>query len=539
MTAKSQFRQYVIKTSDPWISRQVVRLGNLSRTVQTGTPGVYYARQYNDDVIEVYNAMLLPPKFDRRVEVGEHRQAPGRWQIIRGLEDYGVPADGGQIGYHHEQHEEAGGDRLALDRKQIVQLSVRVQNAAGWIVRLFGAVRHTANGVVRINTQNVNLSSYVVTTGAKFVAIETDDDGVVSINDGTPFAAPNIGTVANMPAPAFGKYTRAWVLLFGGQILNDSHIVVPMPPDYIPTPAAPSALDDLTDVNAPAPTLGQVLTYDGAEWIADDPTGGGSSPIYQDLSSQVDGVVDHFNLSVEATDDGMLFYGGVFQPQSAYTMDVDSLGLTTSFVPVLGESLVFVSGASGASPLSFAALNDTPSNYVGHGGKVVKVKGDASGLEFIDGAGIVFAGSTTTDGQNQNRTSGGTYTAHAAFITIHQPIKLNSVKWDVSSAKTYSLKLYRGWQTTTAWADLGNQVTAGRTAEVTWSASDIVLMPGHYVLELTWTGAAVVDDNTVDSQPNTPNMFSFFMIERTRYGATFDTTFSAAIKLVAYLGTET
>lgn len=412
MTAKSQFKQYVIRTSDPWISRQVVRLGNLSGTVQTGTPGVYFARQYNDDVIRVHNALALPPLFDRRVEVGEHRQAPGQWQIIRGLEDYGnTPANGGQVGYHHEQHEERGGDRLALDRKQIVQLSVRVKSAAEWIVRLFGGIQRTANGVVRIDTQNIDLSSYVVTTGAKFVAIETDDDGVVSVNEGTPFAAPGAATVADMPAPALGKYTRAWVLLFGGQVLDDTHIIVPMPPDYQPVPEAPSALDDLTDVNAPAPTLGQVLTYDGAEWIADDPTGvAGDGVVYEDLSSQVDGVVDHFDLGTESTDNGMLFYGGVYQPQDLYELDVDGLGLTLDFVPVLGETLIFIHGADGLfSPtLDFIGLGDVPSDYTGHGGKVVAVKSDVTGLEFIEPS---AGGRTLIDSQTPTGTGTVSFTS--------------------------------------------------------------------------------------------------------------------------------
>lgn len=150
---------------------------------------------------------------------------------------------------------------------------------------------------------------------------------------------------------------------------------------------------------------------------------------------------------------------------------------------------------------------------------------------------ITFDVGTTTDGQNQNRTSGLTYTAHRAYITIYQPLKLTSVKWDVSSAKTYTLKLYRGWQISTVLSNLGDQTTSGRTAEVTWSASDILLMPGKYTLELTWTGAAVVDDNTADGGTPTPKTFQFFEIERTEYNTTIDNNQSAAIKLDAKLGT--
>jgi hypothetical protein len=45
------------------------------------------------------------------------------------------------------------------------------------------------------------------------------------------------------------------------------------------TPAIPSELDDLTDVNASSPATGDVLTFDGAEWVPEAPTGGGSSTL--------------------------------------------------------------------------------------------------------------------------------------------------------------------------------------------------------------------------------------------------------------------
>ena len=149
-----------------------------------------------------------------------------------------------------------------------------------------------------------------------------------------------------------------------------------------------------------------------------------------------------------------------------------------------------------------------------------------------------FDAATTTNGQNQNRTTTGTMTAHRAYITTYRPLKLKEVLWDVSSAKTYTVKIYRGWQLTTVFANLGDQVAAGRTAELAWNAADIYLPPGHYVLELTWTGAAVIDDNTVGCSPNSPNTFEFFAFERYQQDTTFYTTNSPALKLAAYLGAE-
>jgi hypothetical protein len=147
---------------------------------------------------------------------------------------------------------------------------------------------------------------------------------------------------------------------------------------------------------------------------------------------------------------------------------------------------------------------------------------------------ITFDASTTTAGQDYDRTSGGTYETHRAYIFLTCPIKLNQVLWDVSSAKTYTLKIYRGWGLVDVFANLGDYVASGRTADAPWSAGDVFMPLGRYVFELSWTGGAVVDDNNA----NSPNRFSFFDIEYSQYNTTFDANFSAAMKLVAYLGTE-
>jgi hypothetical protein len=208
---------------------------------------------------------------------------------------------------------------------------------------------------------------------------------------------------------------------------------------------------------------------------------------------------------------------------------------------ILTESDIIGSG-SGGHVIVYSGTEFTARLHMEFAGTLVVTDDVASNTTIVTGtvaSGIVtfdFAGSTTTNGQDYNRTSGGTYTAHRAFIHITQPIKLHQVLWDVSSAATYNLKVYKGWSyTSTPILSLGDQVTGARTADVTWDANDTFLNSGRYIFELTWTGAKAVDDNTADS----PNYFDFFSIERTQYDTSFETAYSAAIKLVAYLGTET
>lgn len=213
-----------------WRREQNVRLGDYSENVETGTPGEFYARQTNGRVIRVINAIHTSPRFDKRVRVACSKYLPNKWKIVEELEDYNDPVSEGEIGYHHEQHEEQGPDRVTLDRKQVRQLSVRA--AGGWIVKVFGAAVPTASGIVFVDNEFIDLSGETVTEGAVYVSIEADDNGDLSLNPGTPFGAPNIGTASDIPVPDPGKYPIAYVMMYEGQTeIIDNHIrpFLPLP----------------------------------------------------------------------------------------------------------------------------------------------------------------------------------------------------------------------------------------------------------------------------------------------------------------------
>lgn len=226
---KQLIRRDIDTYAPEWIDRQPVLLGDYTATVQTGTPGMFYTRQYNGKVIEVYNAANVPPTFDLHVIVGRKKSLPAIWQIIEIRETYLTPAGSGQIGYHHTQHEFPAGDTVWVRRKQQIELTVLVSDAAGFIVTVYGGVGNSTAGLTQVSTQFVDLSSYVVTAGAKFVSIETDEDGVLSLNEGVVFGAPEIATLNDVPAPVPGKGTVAAVLFYDGQSeLSDDDILVPV-----------------------------------------------------------------------------------------------------------------------------------------------------------------------------------------------------------------------------------------------------------------------------------------------------------------------
>lgn len=286
-----RIRKTIERLGGEWNNEQEAWLGNLAGTVESGTSGVLFARLMNGDVVRVYNTIGVPSTYDLHVKIGENKHHKKIWQIIRITENYSVPAGSGLLAFHHTQHEEEGSDRLNLDRKQILTYSVRVAVAASFIVVVYGGYFPNSSGFGMTEHQLIDLSSYQPEFGAVYVAIEMDDDGVLSVNGPSDnFGAPAAGDVTFFPVPEDGKHHVALIVLFEGQAeLLDSHIRVPAP--VVLSPQEPSVPDDPTRYiaiynkflgsGAIAYTLGEATSGTGREWTIETdtviPIGGGGS----------------------------------------------------------------------------------------------------------------------------------------------------------------------------------------------------------------------------------------------------------------------
>jgi hypothetical protein len=250
---RKRIQAAIRKQAGEWINEQDAWLGDAAGTVETGTAGILWARLANGNAVRVHNTLGVPSDFDLHIRIGENRHQRKIWQIIRIVDDYDTPAGGGRIGYHHTQHEFMQPDQVILDRRQILQLSVLVSDGAAFIVTVFGAFVHTPGGIAKVDTQALDLSSYAVTAGAKFINIEANDSGALSLHAGSTFGAPAIATVADIPTPDPGKYMIATVLMYEGQteITNDD-IRVPMPLGIIPKSAAAQIDEATADIPASA-----------------------------------------------------------------------------------------------------------------------------------------------------------------------------------------------------------------------------------------------------------------------------------------------
>lgn len=250
--------------SADWLEQVPAVLGDLEGNVEAGG-SLVYARLDNGYVIVALN-YVAPLIFDLHVLVGRNKAQPGYFQVISVRETYTNPVSD-FIKYHHEQHEFPAGDTVWVDRKQLMPLTILVSDPAGFMVRVFGDVALTANGIQKIDNQDIDLSGYVPAAGAKYVSIEVDDDGVVSVHDGTAVGAIETLTEADIPVPAAGKYFLGYVLLHETQAeLNNNDIRVAFPLNGNPGNFQPLD-EELTEIAALTPNEGDIMQYTGGAWV--------------------------------------------------------------------------------------------------------------------------------------------------------------------------------------------------------------------------------------------------------------------------------
>jgi hypothetical protein len=241
------FNKVTNRKGDQWLEKIPAWTGNYSGVVSTGVTGMIYVR-VDGQVAEVFN-QNAPAEHNIPVLIGRHRDQPHLWQVIGRREVWSAPASP-DITHHGLQHSFGRPDMTPIDRKQVMALTVMVSDAANFVVTVYGALVHTANGIKKIANQTVDLSSYVITAGAKYVNIESDDDAALTVNEGSVIGSPGSATDADIPVPADGKHIIATVLLYGGQAaLSNNDIAVPMP---LPGPSGGGTTDVGAAIHAAA-----------------------------------------------------------------------------------------------------------------------------------------------------------------------------------------------------------------------------------------------------------------------------------------------
>jgi hypothetical protein len=204
-------------------------------------------------------------------------------------------------------------------------------------IRKFG----TENAVWTPVSRMMTLFTSQETAGFDFVFIDSANDGVT-----TPVFTPDVKTIA--------MYNNGWVW----QWTEDNSWVVQ---GQLQTGGGGvEYLDDLLDVDAPTPTTGDVLYFDGTEWVAQQIT----------VPDELDDLSD-VDFTVAPTTGNVLYFDGTKWVAQTLTI-----------------------------PTTFIALTDTPSAYTGNAGNVPTVNSGETALEFKPRGDQMFWGTEATAPSN-------------------------------------------------------------------------------------------------------------------------------------------
>jgi hypothetical protein len=210
-----------------WLEKIPVITGKRDGVTVDAGYGRIWVRFDNGQEKTVLNTSA-PIGFDRHILVGRLKSQPAVWRVAETRENYLQSASQYQS-FHHTQHEFDGPDRVIIDRKQIRDFTVLVSDAANFIVQVYGGQYFTSTGMLIVDDQQIDLSSYIPATGAVYVNIVIDDtDGTLLVVAGTGFLDKDNPAITDAPIPAIETTRIAMVLLFElMEELLDDYIYVP------------------------------------------------------------------------------------------------------------------------------------------------------------------------------------------------------------------------------------------------------------------------------------------------------------------------
>lgn len=232
MDVKQLLAKIVRKHGGDWLEKIPAITGNRAGVVDAGDGKIWVriGKYVEREIINEQSA--LQP--DIHILIGRLRSSPNTWRVAEVRQNY-LRTTSPLLAPHHLQHELGGFDQVSIHRKQIISATAFVSDSENFLVRVFGGLFKTDSGWVlaestdgTIAHPDLDLSAEVPATGAVYVGIEADSTGALSLNVGTPFASPELGTGADVPIPPDGSRLIAFVLLYDSQVeLLDSDISVP------------------------------------------------------------------------------------------------------------------------------------------------------------------------------------------------------------------------------------------------------------------------------------------------------------------------
>ena len=199
------------KPKSGWIDVFPATIGKADGTVFTDTDGIIWVQNVvNGQEYEVHNAIAPTDRIGLQVKVG--RQIDEYiWHVVEISKSYSIPSSAGEV------VKRAINDQM-IGRDRFLPFLVVPTDGGGMVVTIYGDTTIKADGTIGwVESQTLDLSSYVPADGALYVLIEADDDGVIYVIEGTAVDAKELLTPADIPAITAGRKGSTAVSLYVGQ----------------------------------------------------------------------------------------------------------------------------------------------------------------------------------------------------------------------------------------------------------------------------------------------------------------------------------
>lgn len=134
---------------------------------------------------------------------------------VMGTQEIFEQGTGYNIQDHHESHEFPSKDTVWVQGGQIVPLNVLPYS--GLTVMVYGSVMYVSGVWTKVANQTLDLTSSKPTSGARYVLIQTNSSGTLSVVNGTVLGAKGSLTAADIPAPSAGCFPIAAIIMYSDQ----------------------------------------------------------------------------------------------------------------------------------------------------------------------------------------------------------------------------------------------------------------------------------------------------------------------------------
>jgi len=365
----------------PWPA--VLGDGNGTVTVP-GNPQLCYARPGGMALPVIIHNSSTPHTNNLPVWIGRdpYDKAFTRVLNVRFLDGLEWP-ENPQVGPHASSHQAGGSDLVYIGLAQITPLLAYVSDDLEVTINP-GHYIAASGAVVRIEKTAVDMSSHEPASGACWNLIRADDAGAIDVVDGTPVDdIADLTLATDAPALAAGYKALAYVRQYVDQVELSSEYAAP---DVIPAAFWMGSLEAVAHKTSHEDGGADEISVEGLSGtLADVQDAGWLQGVEVDDSSPSDNQILRF-------DDGNSKITWETPPWATAFTELDDAPNTYADgggkvvkVKVDESGLEFVAGGAGVD--SFNDLDDVPASYVGQAGKVPVVNATEDGLEYSAAAG--------------------------------------------------------------------------------------------------------------------------------------------------------